>query len=42
MSLADFRGRPLVMAFYPADWSPVCSDQMALYNLALPEFERHE
>ena len=40
LSLADFRGRPLVMAFYPADWSPVCSDQMALYNQVLPEFQR--
>jgi len=36
----DFRGRPLILAFYPADWSPVCSDQMALYNAVLPEFER--
>jgi peroxiredoxin/protein-disulfide isomerase len=35
-----FRGRPLVIAFYPADWSPVCGDQMALYNAILPEFER--
>ena len=39
-SLADFRGRPLIIAFYPADWSPVCGDQMALYNQVLPEFER--
>jgi peroxiredoxin len=29
------------MAFYPADWSPVCGDQMALYNQVLPEFQRH-
>jgi peroxiredoxin len=36
--LADFRGRALIMAFYPADWSPVCTDQMALYNEILPEF----
>jgi peroxiredoxin len=41
VSLSDFRGRPLVMAFYPADWSPVCGDQMALYNQVLPEFQRH-
>ncbi len=32
VSLADFRGRPVILAFYPADWSPVCGDQMALYN----------
>jgi peroxiredoxin len=42
VSLADFRGRPLIMAFYPADWSPVCTDQMALYNEVLPEFKRFE
>jgi peroxiredoxin len=30
-----------VLAFYPADWSPVCGDQMALYNEALPEFEQY-
>ena len=39
-SLADFRGRHLVLAFYPADFSPVCGDQMALYNEVLPEFRR--
>lgn len=38
--LSDFRGRPVILAFYPADWSPVCTDQMALYNEILPEFER--
>jgi peroxiredoxin len=32
VSLSDFRGQPVVLAFYPADWSPVCGDQMALYN----------
>jgi peroxiredoxin len=36
----SFRGRSLIMAFYPADWSPVCTDQMALYNEILPEFKR--
>ena len=41
VSLAEFRGRPLILAFYPADWSPVCGDQMALYNEVLPEFERY-
>jgi peroxiredoxin len=38
--LVDFRGRRLIMAFYPADWSPVCTDQMALYNEILTEFQR--
>jgi peroxiredoxin len=40
VSLADFKGSPLILAFYPADWSPVCTDQMALYNQILPEFQR--
>src|SRR5579862_7755507 len=38
LSLSDLRGRPVILAFYPADWSPVCGDQMALYNEILPEF----
>ena len=42
LSLEDFRGRPVILAFYPADWSPVCGDQMALYNEILPEFKRHK
>jgi peroxiredoxin len=39
VSLADFRGRPVVLVFYPFDWSPVCGDQLALYNELLGEFE---
>ena len=42
VSLSDFRGQPVILAFYPADWSPVCGDQMALYNEILPEFRRHQ
>lgn len=40
ISLADLRGKAVILAFYPADWSPVCSDQMALYNEILPEFRK--
>ena len=40
LSLADFAGKPVVLAFYPADWSPVCGDQMAFYNEVLSEFSR--
>ncbi len=40
VSLSNLRGQPVILAFYPADWSPVCSDQMALYNEVLPEFRR--
>jgi peroxiredoxin len=36
--LGELRGAPLVIAFYPADFSPVCGDQMSLYNQILPEF----
>src|ERR1700683_5490878 len=41
LSLRELRGRPVILAFYPADWSPVCGDQMALYNEILPEFQKH-
>ena len=40
ISLSEFRGRPTILAFYPADFSPVCGDQMTLYNEVLPEFEK--
>jgi hypothetical protein len=32
----------VILAFYPADWSPVCGDQMALYNEILPEFRTED
>ena len=41
VKLSDFRGAPVILAFYPADWSPVCGDQMSLYNEILGEFRRH-
>ncbi|HXL98654.1 MAG TPA: redoxin domain-containing protein [Rhizomicrobium sp.] len=40
LGLRELRGKPVVLAFYPADWSPVCGDQMALYNEILPEFHK--
>ena len=39
LSLGDLHGTPVILAFYPADWSPVCGDQLALYNDVLPMFE---
>jgi|SRR6476620_4377674 peroxiredoxin len=42
VSLGEFRGQPVILAFYPADWSPVCGDQMALYNEILDEFEEFQ
>jgi peroxiredoxin len=38
VTLSALRGQPVILAFYPADWSPVCGDQMVLYNEILPEF----
>ena len=42
LSLHELKGKPVVLAFYPADWSPVCGDQMALYNQILPEFGKYK
>jgi peroxiredoxin len=40
LSLSEFAGRRVILAFYPADWSPVCGDQMTLYNHVLAEFRK--
>ncbi|HLZ46605.1 MAG TPA: peroxiredoxin [Gemmatimonadales bacterium] len=42
LSLADLKGKPTVLVFYPADWSPVCGDELALFNEVLPEFQRYD
>jgi peroxiredoxin len=42
MTLSDLLGRPVVLVFYPADWSPVCGDQLALYNELREEFAKHD
>jgi hypothetical protein len=45
LMLSDLRGKPVIPAFYPADWSPVCGDQMTLYKLyneIPPEFRKHD
>jgi peroxiredoxin len=42
MKLSEFRGQRMVLAFYPADWSPVCGDQLALYNELRDEFVKHK
>src|SRR5881628_366060 len=36
--LSDYRGRPVVLVFYPLDWSPGCSQQLDLYQHDLAEF----
>lgn len=40
LRLSELRGKPVILAFYPADWSPVCGDQVGLYNEILSEFHR--
>ena len=40
VSLADFRGQTVVLAFYPADFSPVCTDQLNVYQEVLGELEQ--
>lgn len=41
LSLSELRNRKVILAFYPADWSPVCDDQMSLYNEMGKFFARH-
>ena len=40
VSLSEFRGRNVILVFYPADWSPVCGDQLALYNELRDQFDK--
>ena len=40
-SIRGLRGKPVILVFYPADFSPVCGDQIALYNEILPEFRKY-
>lgn len=42
VSLSDFRGKNVVLVFYPLDWSPACSDQLSLYQSELPDFEKQD
>lgn len=42
IALSEMKGKNVILAFYPADWSPVCSDQMALYNETLKYFKKYD
>jgi peroxiredoxin len=42
LRMSELRGRPVVLVFYPADWSPVCGDQIGLYNELLAEFSQYQ
>ena len=37
----ELKGKNVILAFYPADWSPVCGDQMVLYNEMLKFFKKY-
>jgi peroxiredoxin len=37
VSLADYRGRKVMLVFYPGDFSPVCSDQLSIYQEVKPQ-----
>ena len=39
VSLSDFRGRKVMLVFYPADFSPVCTDQLSVYQEVLDRIE---
>ncbi|MEO8583164.1 MAG: redoxin domain-containing protein [Flavitalea sp.] len=41
LSLKELKGKRVILTFYPADWSPVCGDQMALYNEMLKYFHKY-
>jgi peroxiredoxin len=42
LSLSELRGKPVVVAFYPADWSPVCGDELSIFNEILPDLLKYE
>ncbi len=41
VKLSELKGKKVILAFYPADWSPVCSDELTIYNEALKLFEKY-
>lgn len=38
LRLSELRGKPIVLVFYPADWSAVCGDELNVFNAAQPLF----
>ena len=39
VTLSELQGSPVVLVFYPLDFSPVCTDQLSVYQEVLPDFE---
>jgi len=42
LSLSELHGNPVILAFYPADWSPVCGDELGVFNEILPDFLKYK
>jgi peroxiredoxin len=42
LALSSLRGQPVVLVFYPADWSPVCGDELSVFNEVLPAFAQYK
>ena len=42
VKLSELRNKKVILAFYPADWSPVCDNQMTLYNEMGKYFSKHD
>lgn len=40
VALADLERQTTVLAFFPAAFSPVCTDQLSIYQEVLPDLER--
>jgi peroxiredoxin len=40
VTLSELRGQPVVLVFYPLDWSPVCTDQLSLYQDSMGDFKK--
>ncbi|WP_392564423.1 redoxin domain-containing protein [Orbus wheelerorum] len=41
ISLSEFIGKKIILVFYPADWSPVCGDELAIFSSSLKLFEKY-
>ena len=41
LRLSELFGKKIILAFYPSDFSPVCSDELSVYNETLKIFSRH-
>lgn len=42
LALSELKGKNVVLVFYPADWSPVCTDEMSLYSMSMKLFEKED